>query len=520
MGSASEAAESNGKQLESPLLTSLQPASAGSGSGSDDGHGHGAGKQLESILNDESVPWGRRMSAATVVEMRMLLRLAAPAVLVYMINYLMSMSTQIFSGHLGTLELAAASLGNTGIQVFAYGLMLGMGSAVETLCGQAYGANKFDMLGIYMQRSTVLLMATGVPLAVLYVFSRPLLILLGESPEIARAAAIFVYGLIPQIFAYAANFPIQKFLQSQSIMAPSAYISAATLAVHLVLSYLVVYKFGLGLLGASLMLSVSWWIIVIAQFIYIVTSSRCRLTWTGFSLQAFSGLPEFFKLSLASAVMLCLETWYFQILVLIAGLLKDPEMALASLSVCMTISGWVFMISVGFNAAASVRVSNELGAGNPKSAAFSVVVVTMLSFILSVVISVVILLCRDYISYIYTGGEDVAEGGVQADAAAGAHPHPQRHPARVAVGCGWQAFVAYVNVGCYYVVGIPLGCLLGFYFDLGAAGIWSGMIGGTLMQTLILLWVTFRTDWNKEVAQSMKRLNKWEGKKLLLAGQE
>jgi MATE family multidrug resistance protein len=123
MGSAGEAAEiNNSKQLESPLLTSLQPTSAGSGS--DDGHGHGAGKQLESILSDESVPWGRRMCAATVVEMRLLVRLAAPAVLVYMINYLMSMSTQIFSGHLGTLELAAASLGNTGIQVFAYGLMV------------------------------------------------------------------------------------------------------------------------------------------------------------------------------------------------------------------------------------------------------------------------------------------------------------------------------------------------------------------------------------------------------------
>ena len=37
----------------------------------------------------------------------------------------------------------------------------------------------------------------------------------------------------------------------------------------------------------------------------------------------------------------------------------------------------------------------------------------------------------------------------------------------VAVGCGWQAFVAYVNVACYYVVGIPLGSLLGFKFDLG-----------------------------------------------------
>lgn len=38
----------------------------------------------------------------------------------------------------------------------------------------------------------------------------------------------------------------------------------------------------------------------------------------------------------------------------------------------------------------------------------------------------------------------------------------------VAVGCGWQAFVAYVNVGCYYVVGVPVGTLLGLKFNLGA----------------------------------------------------
>lgn len=88
-----------------------------------------------------------------------------------------------------------------------------MGSAVETLCGQAYGAHKYDMLGVYLQRSTILLMATGVPLAIIYAFSRPLLVFLGESQEIAKAASIFVFGLIPQIFAYAANFPIQKFLQ-------------------------------------------------------------------------------------------------------------------------------------------------------------------------------------------------------------------------------------------------------------------------------------------------------------------
>jgi Na+-driven multidrug efflux pump len=66
----------------------------------------------------------QRLGPATWIELKLLFHLAAPAVIVYMINYLMSMSTQIFSGHLGNLELAAASLGNTGIQVFAYGLMV------------------------------------------------------------------------------------------------------------------------------------------------------------------------------------------------------------------------------------------------------------------------------------------------------------------------------------------------------------------------------------------------------------
>ncbi|KAF3325386.1 protein TRANSPARENT TESTA 12-like protein [Carex littledalei] len=452
----------------------------------------GSRKQLENILTDASMSRGNRIRRAALIEMRMLVKLAAPAVVGYMINYLMSMSTQVFSGHLGNLEYAAASLGNTGIQVFAYGCLLGMGSAVETLCGQAFGAQKHELLGVYLQRSAVLLTMCGIPLAVIYACSRQILLLLGQSPEIAKAASIFVYGLIPQIFAYAINFPVTKFMQAQSIVAPSAYISAGALVVHLLVSWVVVYKMGLGLLGASLVLSISWWIIVGAKFTYIVISPEFRRTWTGFTWQAFAGLPEFLKLSASSAVMLCLETWYFQIVVLIAGLLENPELALDSLSVCLTISGWVLMISFGFNAAVSVRVSNELGAGNPKSAAFSVIMVMMLSSFISIIVAIVIMCLRDRISYAFTEGEAVS---------------------RVAVGCGWQQFVAYVNVGCYYIVGIPLGVLLGFKFGLGAKGIWGGVLGGTCMQFLILLSVTIRTDWNKEVEAANKRLNKWDDKR-------
>ncbi|XP_052208032.1 protein DETOXIFICATION 40-like [Diospyros lotus] len=471
--------------------------------------------ELEDILSSKEAPVFRRLRAAVGVEVKLLCRLAAPAVGVHLINFAMSASTQIFCGHLGNLQFAAASLGNNGIQIFAFALMLGMGSAVETLCGQAYGAGKFEMLGIYLQRSTLLLTAVAVVPTIIYIFAKPILTSMGQSKEIASAAASFVLGLIPQIYAYAANFPIQKFLQSQSIVTPSLAMSAAAMGLHLVLSWAAVYRMGLGLFGAAAALSLSWWLMVVAQFVYIVVSPRCKHTWAGFSRQAFSGLPAFFRLSAASAVMLCLEGWYYQILLLLAGLLHDPKLALDSLSVCMTISGFTITLSFGLNAAASVRVGNELGARHPKSAAFSVVVVNTVSLLISVAEAITVIALRDVISYAFTEGEVVAK--------AVSHLCPllaitvllngvQPVLSGVAVGCGWQAFVAYVNIGCYYLVGIPLGCLLGFYFKLGVKGIWTGMIGGTLMQTIILIWVTCRTNWTTEVEKAVKRVEKWEKK--------
>ncbi|CAH2047953.1 unnamed protein product, partial [Thlaspi arvense] len=469
--------------------------------------------RLETVLTDRELPYLRRIYLAMMIEMKFLFHLAAPAIFVYVINNGMSILTRIFAGHVGSSELAAASLGNSGFNMFTYGLLLGMGSAVETLCGQAHGAHRYEMLGVYLQRSTVVLIITCLPMSLLFIFSNPLLNTLGEPEQVASMASLFVYGMIPVIFAYAVNFPIQKFLQSQSIVTPSAYISAATLVIHLVLSWVAVYRLGFGLLALSLIHSLSWWIIVVAQIVYIKMSPRCRRSWDGFSWKAFEGLWDFFRLSAASAVMLCLESWYSQILVLLAGLLKNPELALDSLAICMSISAISFMVSVGFNAAASVRVSNELGAGNPRAAAFSTVITTGVSFLLAVFEAIVVLSWRHVISYAFTDSPAVAE------AVADLSPFLaitivlngiQPVLSGVAVGCGWQAFVAYVNIGCYYIVGIPIGFVLGFTYDMGAKGIWTGMIGGTLMQTIILVIVTFRTDWDKEVEKASSRLDQWE----------
>ena len=48
----------------------------------------------------------------------------------------------------------------------------------------------------------------------------------------------------------------------------------------------------------------------------------------------------------------------------------------------------------------------------------------------------------------------------------------------------------------------PLGCLLGYKAKLGVKGLWGGMVCGTALQTLILLFIVYRTNWNKEVSSS------------------
>ncbi|KAL9449240.1 hypothetical protein AB3S75_011214 [Citrus x aurantiifolia] len=423
-------------------------------------------------------------------ESKRLWKLAGPAIFTSISQYSLGALTQTFTGRVGELELAAFSVENSVIAGLAFGVMLGMGSALETLCGQAFGAGSIRMLGVYMQRSWVILLITSCVLSPLYVWSPPVLMLFGETAEISNAAGKFALWMLPQLFAYALNFPIQKFLQAQRKV-----------------------LLGWGLIGAAITLNLSWWLIVILQLLYIFIT-KSDGAWSGFSWLAFADLWAFLKLSLASAVMLCLEFWYLMLLVVITGRLPNALIAVDAISVCMNIQGWDAMIAIGFNAAISVRVSNELGAGNARAAKFSVLVVSITAVTIGVCCTILVLATRYNFPFLFTNSEAVAAETTKLSillAITVLMNCLQPVLSGVAVGAGWQSLVAYINLGCYYIVGLPLGILLGFTFGFGAEGIWSGMIGGIGLQTLILIVITSITNWRKEADEAASRVMKWGG---------
>lgn len=206
-----------------------------------------------------------------------------------------------------------------------------MGSALETLCGQAFGAGQVYMLGIYTQRSWIILWCSCIVLLPVYIFATPILKLLGQADDIADLAGKFTILIIPQLFSLAINFPAQKFLQAQSKVNVLAWIGFVALIIHIGLLWLFIYPFGWGTTGAAIAFDITSWGISIAQVIYVV--GWCKEGWKGLSWSAFNEIWAFVRLSLASAIMLCLEIWYMMSIIILTGHLNNAVIAVDSLSI-------------------------------------------------------------------------------------------------------------------------------------------------------------------------------------------
>ncbi|XP_078152383.1 protein DETOXIFICATION 21-like [Carex rostrata] len=436
---------------------------------------------------------------------------AGPAILTRLASVGVLFTTQAFLGHVGSLELAGYALSFTVIDRFTVSILLGMASALETLCGQAFGAKQYRMLGIYLQRSWILLFACVIILLPLFIFAAPLLELLGQDKAIAKEAGIICLWFIPVIFSHIFNFTFQMYLQSQSKNAVISYFSLFSIMFHLFLSWLLVIKFSWALSGAMIAMCFSMWVPVVGQFVYVLCGG-CPLTWKGFSWSAFTDLGLVAKLSLSSGLMICLELWYYSVLVLLTGNMVNAEIELDALSICLNIAGIEILIPISLLAAAGVRVSNELGAGNAKATKFAIVNVVTTSSIIGFVLFVLFLVFQRNIAYVFTDSEPVVEAVVDLSPLLALMillQSIQPVLSGVAVGAGWQKTVAYVNLACYYLVGVPLGVILGYLIGYQVKGIWIGMLVGSLIQTLVLCYITCKMDWDKQVELARERVNKW-----------
>ncbi|KAH6822241.1 MATE efflux family protein [Perilla frutescens var. hirtella] len=442
-------------------------------------------------------------------ELRKQLWLAGPLILVSLLQYCLQLISVMFVGHLGELALSGASMATSFATVTGFSLLMGMASALDTLCGQAYGAKQYHMLGIHMQRAMFVLLLVCIPLAFIWANTGSILKALGQDPDISREAGTYARFMIPSIFGYGILQCQVRFLQTQNIVFPMMITSATTTLLHLFLCWILVFKSELGSRGAAVANFISYWINVALLSLYIKFSSSCSKTWTGFSREALHNIPNFLKLGIPSAVMVCLESWSFEMMVLLSGLLPNPALETSVLSICLNTSSTVWMIPFGLSSAVSTRVSNELGAGHPRAARLAVGVVLAMAITEGILVGLVLILIRNVWGYAYSNETEVVSyvaTMMPILAASNFMDGLQCVLSGTVRGCGWQKIGAFINLGSYYLVGIPLSILLAFVVHAGGKGLWTGIVCALLVQVICLSGIMFRTNWEQEAKKARERV--------------
>nr|GMD29370.1 protein DETOXIFICATION 12-like [Ipomoea batatas] len=446
---------------------------------------------------------GRRFGAAVWVEVKRLGCLAGPMVAVTLSQYFLQVISVMMVGHLGELSLSSTSIDISIAGVTRFSFLLGMACALETLSEHSYGAKQYYKLGMQTYTTIFSLVIVCIPLAILRTYMGKVLVFIGQDPLISREAGKFLKWLVSALFSYSTLQPLIRFFHMQSMIYPMLLSSCVTICFHIPLCWVMVFKSGLSNLGAAVAIGVSMWLNVTIHALYMKFSTACTRTRSLMSWEIFHGVKEFFRYAIPYAVIICLDLSRFELLVLLFGLLPNPQLEASVLSVCLNPVGTLYAIPYRLTGAVCTRVSNELGAGNPEGARLSVVSVMFIAVAETVVVSATLFACRHVFGYVYNNEKEVVDYvadmtpllclSVITDSLEGT-------VSSVARGCGWQHIGAYINLASFCLCGISISA--SFWLNLRGKGLWIGIVSGATLQTILLSIITSCTNWNEQAARA------------------
>ncbi|KAI5060261.1 hypothetical protein GOP47_0024681 [Adiantum capillus-veneris] len=442
-------------------------------------------------------------------EVKLQCRLAGPMIAVSFSQVAFQLIAVVFVGHLGELALSSSSIATSIANVTGLCIMTGMASGLETLCGQAFGAKQYLLLGQYLQVGIICSNTLAVLISLIYVYMGEILIILGQDRIISIEAGKYARWLIPSLFAHASSQPLIRFLLTQSLVWPLMVCSGIAAAFQVPLCWFLVHNTSFGFTGAALSTSIGCWTYAILLYIYVMLSSSCSKARAPLSLKALHVMGGFVTFAIPSAAMTCLDWWCYEILVLLSGYLPNPQLQTSTLSICLNYANLTYQIASGLAAAASTRVSNELGAGHPQRASNAAIVAVSLTICQGCCTSMFLLVLCKYLGHIFSSDLNVIESVaamLQLLALSSLLDSTQGVISGIARGCGWQVSGALINLSSYYVVALPTGAYLAFLTPLKARGLWIGLICGSILQVALLGRLMWVAKWDKEAENAMSFL--------------
>ncbi|XP_052432378.1 multidrug and toxin extrusion protein 1 isoform X1 [Carassius gibelio] len=432
--------------------------------------------------------------------------LALPVFLSYLFDYLIIFVSTVFCGHLGKVELDGVTLATAVISVMGIGIGYGLSAACDTLISQAFGAGNLHLVGLITQKAILILLLACLPCCAFLINTESILLLVGQSPEVARVSQLYVNIFLPGLPAAFVFIIEAKYLQNQGIIWPLVITGVVANLLNALINYIFLFVLDLGVPGSAAANTISQYSLAIILFIYIRCMGLHKDTWPGWSMDCLQEWDSFIHLAIPSMLMMCAEWWTYEIGGLLSGLISEVE--LGAQSVVYGLANIAYMFPIGFSVAGNVRVGNAMGAGDVAQAKLSAKLSMICAVSVAVVLATVVGSSRNVIGYIFTNDKDITMRVATVmvlfapfhllDATAAAS-------GSIVKALGKQKIGAVCNLVGYYAVGFPIGISLMFAAKWGIFGLWTGLLISVFLQSVFLIALLLKLNWKKASEEAQIR---------------
>ncbi|KAK1286692.1 MATE efflux family protein LAL5 [Acorus calamus] len=437
-----------------------------------------------------------------LTEAKSLFDLSFPIALMGLLLYSRSIVSMLFLGSLGDLQLASGSLAVAFANITGYSVLSGLSLGMDPLCSQAFGARRPKLLSLTLHRSILFLLCCSLPISFCWLNMSKILLLLGQDPKITFLAQNYLLFSLPDLLSFSFIHPIRIYLRSQGITRPLTAAAAVAAVVHIPINYYLTTHLNLGLPGVAAASAASNFVLLLCLFFY--ARARHDLGWPP-ARECLSGWAPLVRLAAPSCVSVCLEWWWYEFMIVLCGLLPDPKSSVASMGVLIqtTALAYVFPSSLGFGV--STRVGNELGANRPARAKVSAHVSVLASVALGFGAMGFAAGMRDVWGRMFTSDGEILRLTSLALPIVGLCElgnFPQTVGCGVVRGTARPSVAANVNLGAFYLVGMPVAVGLGFGLGFGFCGLWMGLLAAQVCCAGLMLYVVGSTDWEAQAKRA------------------
>ena len=438
---------------------------------------------------------------AWFAEARELMKLAGPLIFTQVAQMAIMTTDVIMLGRVGQTTLASAALG---ITAFFFCWLLGAGpvAAVAPMIAHILGGQPRNRAGVraVVRMGFWSVVMISVPLIVLLLFTRPILLLLGQNPFLAQGAgrftAVLCIGLpFSLLFQVLRNF-------ATALERPRAalYVMVLGVAFNFIGDYALIFgHFGmprLGLTGAGIASASSYAFQFLALLAIVMMTPKLKpyRIFRRFHRPDWEKLAEVFRLGMPIGVTMMFEAMLFNSATLLMGTFGAATVAAHQIS--MNVPSNTFMVPLGIAMAATIRVGLAAGAGDREAVRRAGYTALIIATAFMSVTSVVIALFPREIAMLYfsTNTRDSADAIALAVVFL-------RVAAAFQIFDGLQVVAAlslrglkdarapmWIAGASYWLAGFPVCLLLGIGFHMQGLGIWIGLAFALLVAAITMCW--------------------------------